>query len=46
MMAQMSNVLDSFQNIVSRVDNLLAGVEAGKGNLGLVAQGRRSVPPS
>lgn len=35
MMAQMSNVLDSFQRIVGRADNLLAGVEAGKGNLGL-----------
>ena len=35
MMAQMSNVLDSFQRIVTRADNLLAGVEAGKGNLGL-----------
>ena len=35
MMAQMSNVLDSFQKIVGRVDNLLAGVEQGKGNLGL-----------
>ena len=36
MMAQMSNVLDSFQKIVGRADNLLAGVEAGKGNLGLL----------
>ncbi len=35
MMAQMSNVLDSFQKIVGRVDNLLAGVEQGHGNLGL-----------
>jgi phospholipid/cholesterol/gamma-HCH transport system substrate-binding protein len=35
MMAQMSNVIDSFQRIVGRADNLLAGVEAGKGNLGL-----------
>ncbi len=35
MMAQMSNVLDSFQKIVGRVDSLLAGVEAGHGNLGL-----------
>ncbi len=35
MMAQMSNVLDSFQKIVGRADNLLAGVEAGHGNLGL-----------
>ncbi len=35
MMAQMGNVLDSFQKIVGRADNLLAGVEAGHGNLGL-----------
>jgi phospholipid/cholesterol/gamma-HCH transport system substrate-binding protein len=35
MMAQMSNVIDSFQRIVGRADNLLAGVEAGRGNLGL-----------
>jgi phospholipid/cholesterol/gamma-HCH transport system substrate-binding protein len=35
LMAQMGNVLKSFQTIVGRVDNLLAGVEAGKGNLGL-----------
>jgi phospholipid/cholesterol/gamma-HCH transport system substrate-binding protein len=35
MMAQMSNVLDSFTKIVGRADNLLAGVEAGHGNLGL-----------
>ena len=35
MMAQMGNMLQSFQTIVGRVDGLLAGVEAGKGNLGL-----------
>ena len=35
MMAQLSNVIDSFQRIVGRADNLLAGVEAGKGNIGL-----------
>ncbi len=35
MMAQMGNVLQSFQTIVGRVDTLLAGVEAGHGNLGL-----------
>ena len=35
MMAQMGNVLQSFQTIVGRVDSLLAGVEAGHGNLGL-----------
>jgi len=36
LMAQMGNVLGSFQTIVTRVDNLLAGVEAGKGNIGLL----------
>jgi len=35
LMAQMGNVLQSFQTIVGRVDSLLAGVEAGHGNLGL-----------
>jgi phospholipid/cholesterol/gamma-HCH transport system substrate-binding protein len=35
MMGQMSNVLDSLQRIVGRADGLLAGVEAGHGNLGL-----------
>jgi phospholipid/cholesterol/gamma-HCH transport system substrate-binding protein len=34
LMAQMNNVLGSFQSIVTRADDLLAGVEAGKGNLG------------
>jgi phospholipid/cholesterol/gamma-HCH transport system substrate-binding protein len=34
LMAQMANVLQSFQTIVGRVDNLLAGVEEGKGNIG------------
>jgi phospholipid/cholesterol/gamma-HCH transport system substrate-binding protein len=34
MLAQMSNVLQSFQTIVTRADNLLAGVEQGKGNIG------------
>jgi phospholipid/cholesterol/gamma-HCH transport system substrate-binding protein len=34
LMAQMRNTLESFQTIVNRVDSLLAGVEAGKGNLG------------
>jgi len=32
--AQMANVLQSFQTIVGRVDNLLVGVEEGKGNIG------------
>jgi phospholipid/cholesterol/gamma-HCH transport system substrate-binding protein len=36
MMAQMSNVLDSLQRIAGRADNLLAGVEAGHGNIGLL----------
>lgn len=35
MMAQMGNVLQSLQTIVVRADGLLAGVEAGRGNLGL-----------
>lgn len=34
LMAQMSNTLESLQTIVNRLDSLLAGVEAGKGNLG------------
>jgi len=34
LMASMANVLQSFQTIVGRVDNLLAGVEQGKGNIG------------
>ena len=33
-MAQSANLLQSFQTIVNRVDSLLAGVEAGKGNIG------------
>src|SRR5689334_14791116 len=36
LMAQSANLLQSFQTIVGRVDNLLAGVEAGKGNIGLL----------
>jgi len=36
MLGEMSNLLKSFQNIVNRVDGLLAGVEAGKGNIGLL----------
>jgi len=35
MLGQMGNVLTSLQSIANRADNLLAGVEAGKGNLGL-----------
>ena len=34
LLAQMNNVLQSFQVIVTRADNLLAGVEQGKGNIG------------
>jgi phospholipid/cholesterol/gamma-HCH transport system substrate-binding protein len=34
LMASMANLLQSFQGIVNRVDNLLAGVEQGKGNIG------------
>jgi len=36
LLAQMNNVLQSFQTIVGRADNLLAGVEQGKGNLGKI----------
>ncbi len=36
LMAQSANLLRAFQTIVTRVDNLLAGVEAGKGNIGLL----------
>jgi phospholipid/cholesterol/gamma-HCH transport system substrate-binding protein len=34
LMAQSANLLQTFQTIVTRVDTLLAGVEAGKGNIG------------
>ena len=34
LMASMANLLQSFQGIINRVDNLLAGVEQGKGNIG------------
>jgi phospholipid/cholesterol/gamma-HCH transport system substrate-binding protein len=34
LMAQSANLLESFQGLVSRVDKLLAGVEAGNGNIG------------
>jgi len=34
LMAQSSNLLALLQTIVKRLDNLLAGVEAGKGNIG------------
>jgi phospholipid/cholesterol/gamma-HCH transport system substrate-binding protein len=34
LMAQMTTTLESFQTIVNRADSLLAGVEAGHGNLG------------
>jgi phospholipid/cholesterol/gamma-HCH transport system substrate-binding protein len=40
LMAQSANLLQSFQTIVNRVDNLLAGVEAGKGNIGLLLKDR------
>ena len=36
LMAQSANLLSSFQTIVKRVDNLLAGVEQGHGNIGLL----------
>jgi phospholipid/cholesterol/gamma-HCH transport system substrate-binding protein len=35
LMAQSANILQSFQGIINRVDSLLAGVEQGKGNIGL-----------
>jgi phospholipid/cholesterol/gamma-HCH transport system substrate-binding protein len=34
LMAQMNSTLEGFQTIVNRLDSLLAGVEAGRGNLG------------
>jgi len=34
LMAQSANLLQTFQSIVNRLDALLAGVEAGKGNIG------------
>jgi phospholipid/cholesterol/gamma-HCH transport system substrate-binding protein len=40
LMAQSANLLKSFQTIVNRVDSLLAGVEAGKGNIGLLLKDR------
>lgn len=40
LMNQMAGLLVSFQGIVGRVDNLLAGVEQGKGNLGLLIKDR------
>jgi phospholipid/cholesterol/gamma-HCH transport system substrate-binding protein len=36
LMAQSANLLSSFQTIVKRVDSLLAGVEQGRGNIGLL----------
>src|SRR3954462_161570 len=36
LMAQSANILKSFQTIVKRVDSLLAGVEQGRGNIGLL----------
>ena len=35
LMAAAANLLGSFQGAINRVDSLLAGVEAGKGNIGL-----------
>lgn len=40
LMAQSANILQSFQTIAGRVDTLLAGVEEGKGNLGLFLKDR------
>ena len=36
LMAQSYNLLNTLQTIIKRLDNVLAGVEAGKGNLGLL----------
>src|SRR5579859_1762768 len=40
LMNQMAGLLQSFQGIVGRVDGLLAGVEQGKGNIGLFLKDR------
>jgi phospholipid/cholesterol/gamma-HCH transport system substrate-binding protein len=40
LMAQSATLLKSFQTIVGRVDSLLAGVEQGKGNIGLLLKDR------
>lgn len=40
LMNQMAGLLQSFQGIVGRADGLLAGVEQGKGNLGLFLKDR------
>jgi len=36
LMAQSAKLLETFQTIIGRVDSLLAGVEQGKGNIGLL----------
>jgi phospholipid/cholesterol/gamma-HCH transport system substrate-binding protein len=36
LMAASAKLLQSFQTIVNRIDSLLAGIEAGKGNIGLL----------
>lgn len=36
LLKQASNVFDSLQKVAARVDNLMAGVEQGKGNIGLL----------
>ena len=40
LMAQSANLLQSFQLIVNRVDGMLAGIDAGKGNIGLLLKDR------
>ena len=40
LMAQSANLLDSFQSIVNRIGDLLAYVESGKGNIGLLLKDR------
>ena len=40
LLAESSVMLGSFQNIMDRLSNLIAGVEAGKGNLGMFVKDR------
>jgi len=40
LMAQSASLLQSFQAIVNRVDAMLAGIDAGKGNIGLLLKDR------
>lgn len=40
LMAQSANLLQTFQTVVNRIDNMLAEVEAGQGNIGLFLKDR------